>query len=355
MSTEEEIRGMIRDNVSDLDSKVLDDFTINDLDMSSVHRYRNMFKQLKEEHIFNSLDDIEFLESIRAIKTVDGTLNLTVAGLLFFGKEYKIVQHFPAYFLDYQERMTDDPDVRYTNRIYSSTGDWSGNIFDFYFRVVGRLLLDVELPFKLQENSIHRITETNMHKAVREGLANCLVNADFTYTRGLVIKKSYNEITFENPGSLRISIEQAFKGGISDPRNANVLHMFSLINVGEKAGSGIPTIKKAFEENGLLEPVLYEEFNPNRTFLKLSFLKVKKVDIETEIKIDAKIDYTMLTNQEYEIVEFLHEHKVIIRKQVEDLLGVKNRRANDILRSLIDKDIIVMVGTTRDAKYKMKQ
>lgn len=45
---------------------------------------------------------------------------------------------------------------------------------------------------------------------------------------------------------------------------------------------------------------------------------------------------------------------MIIRKQVEDLLGVKNRRANEILRSLIDKDIIVMLGTTKDAKYKIK-
>ena len=221
--------------------------------MDSVHRYRNMFSQLKEDHIFNSLNDIKFLESIRAIKTIDEIPKLTIAGLLFFGKEYKIVQHFPAYFLDYQERMTDDSDVRYTDRIYSSTGDWSGNIFDFYFRVVGRLLLDIELPFQLQENSVHRISETSMHKAVREGLANCLVNADFTYTRGLVIKKTYNEITFENPGSLRVSIEQAFKGGISDPRNANILHMFNLINVGEKAGSGIPIIKKAFDENGFLD------------------------------------------------------------------------------------------------------
>lgn len=354
--TEEEIRAMIRDQVDNLDSKVLDDFSIDDIDMESVRKYRNIFKQLKENHIWNSIEELEFLEKIRAIQIKNGVCKLTIAGLLFFGYDYKISLLYPNYFLDYQEIMTIDPSIRYTNRIYSGTGDWSGNIFDFYFRVVGRLLLDIELPFKLQENSIHRISETNMHRAVGEGLANCLVNADFTFARGLVIKKTYTEIVFENPGSLRLSIEQAFKGGVSDPRNANILHMFSLINVGEKAGSGIPTIKKAFEDANFLKPVLYDESNPNRTFLKLSFVKETKIDVNIESKVSVGVDFESytFTEQESQIVSYLKTNNHITRKKVEIILGVKQNRANEILKSLIENHIIERVGESRAIRYILK-
>lgn len=39
--------------------------------------------------------------------------------------------------------------------------------------------------------------------------------------------------SFENPGTFRISIKEAFDGGTSDPRNASLLKMFSMIDIGE--------------------------------------------------------------------------------------------------------------------------
>ena len=50
-----------------------------------------------------------------------------------FGEEYRIVRRFPDYFLDYREELGST--IRWTNRIQSSSGDWSGNLFDFFFRV----------------------------------------------------------------------------------------------------------------------------------------------------------------------------------------------------------------------------
>ena len=42
---------------------------------------------------------------------------------------------------------------------------------------------------------------------------------------------------------IRFSVEiNAVKsGGVSDPRNGTMLKMFNLIDIGERAGSGIPT------------------------------------------------------------------------------------------------------------------
>ena len=43
----------------------------------------------------------------------------------------------------------------------SSSGDWSGNICDFYFRVYNRIAQDIKVPFKL--NGADRIFESPDH------------------------------------------------------------------------------------------------------------------------------------------------------------------------------------------------
>ena len=123
----------------------------------------------------------------------------TAAGLLMFGEEYKILYEFPEYFLDYREVL--DPSIRWTDRVQSSSGDWTGNLFDFFFRVYGKLVKDLKIPFKLE--GITRVDDTPVHKALREALANCLVNTDFYFPRGIVIRKDAESITMENPGSIR--------------------------------------------------------------------------------------------------------------------------------------------------------
>ena len=103
-----------------------------------------------------------------------------------FGDEYNIVRHFPEYFLDYQEIL--DPSIRWTDRLQSSSGEWSGNICDFYFRVYNKLITDIKIPFKTVDGN--RIDDTPIHEALREALANCLINADFYGVRGIVIRKN---------------------------------------------------------------------------------------------------------------------------------------------------------------------
>ncbi len=45
--------------------------------------------------------------------------------------------------------------------------------------------------------------------------------------------------------------------------------MFNLINVGERAGSGLPSIRTVWQKQGWQEPEIVESFNPDRTTLLL--------------------------------------------------------------------------------------
>ena len=104
---------------------------------------------------------------------------------------------------------------------------------------------DLKIPFKLE--GITRVDDTPVHKALREALANCLVNTDFYFPRGIVIRKDAESIVMENPGSIRTGKAQMLKGGISDPRNKALMKMFNLIGIGERAGSGVPDIYSVWE------------------------------------------------------------------------------------------------------------
>ena len=142
-----------------------------------------------------------------------------------FGEEYKILYEFPEYFLDYREVL--DPAIRWTDRLQSSSGDWTGNLFDFFFRVNSKLAKDLKIPFYLE--GVTRVDDTPVHKALREALANCIVNTDFCLPRGIVIRKETDSIVMENPGGIRIGKKQMLKGGISDPRNKALMKMLNLI------------------------------------------------------------------------------------------------------------------------------
>ncbi|GHV71378.1 transcriptional regulator [Bacteroidia bacterium] len=262
-----EVKSMLRDQ-SDIpvDSTVIDELEASDLDLDTVSRYRNHFKSLKPVHVWNSLDVNAFLQKTGALRRSEaGRLKPTLAGLLMFGTEDIITQILPDYFLDYREIYDAG---RWSDRVVSNLGEWSGNIFDFFFKIVNKLTADIKIPFQLR-NGIERASETSVHVALREALANSIIHADYYGRRGIVIEKRPEKIKIANPGIFRPNIAEAFEGGISDPRNPTIFKLFALIDIGERAGSGLFNIKTVWEEMGWASPVLEEQFSPDRTTLTI--------------------------------------------------------------------------------------
>ena len=265
-----------------------------------------------------------------------------------FGYEYEIVKEFPAYFLDYQEQF--DPNTRWTDRIVSSSGDWSGNVYDFYFRVYNKITQDIKVPFKLEGGD--RIDDTPVHKALREALANCLINADYYGRQGLVIIKKKDVITLSNPGGFRIDVEAAKSGGVSDPRNSTLIKMFNLIDVGERAGSGIPNIFSVWKKQGWSAPVINESFEPDR--ITLSLMIGKSGDKKAAIKSGDKKAAAKTVAHKQAIISYLTENVSAKSTEIAELLGLKPTRAKEILAEMVDEEIIVAEGGNKNRVYKLK-
>lgn len=346
----EEVQAMLRDAAAKTqDMILLEDMGLDVFDYDSVKRYRIRMKTYRPSHVWEELEDTEFLYKLGAVgRSSDGKIHPTAAGLLMFGYEYEITKEFPQYFLDYQEQF--DANTRWTDRIVSSSGDWSGNVYDFYFRVYSKITQDIKVPFKLEGGD--RIDDTPVHKALREALANCLINADYYGRQGLVIIKKKDLITLSNPGGFRIDIEVAKSGGVSDPRNSALIKMFNLIDIGERAGSGIPNIFNVWKKQGWDAPVINETFEPNRITLSLTI--GRGGDKKAAIKGGDKKAAIKTIAHKQAIVVYLTENVSAKSSEIAELLGLRPTRAKEILAEMVDEGIIVAEGGNRNRTYRLK-
>jgi predicted HTH transcriptional regulator len=242
---------MLAEQVDDSrDRKILPGFDLHDIDIESLHRYRQMLSSLRPDHPWNALPDQEFLRVQGGFRQdrQSGEKGLTLAGLLMFGQWPSIQEAVPDYFVDYQEQGEDKGSrTRWLDRVVPD-GTWSGNIFDFFLKISRKLTADLKVPFLLKGHV--RQDDTLLHRALREALVNTLVHADYSDRASILITKDPQGFLFRNPGLMRVPTEQALRGGESDCRNQTLHQLFLMINLGERAGSGLPKIRQGWESNG---------------------------------------------------------------------------------------------------------
>lgn len=275
---DETVKRMLAEQLEDSrDTRILNKFGLQDLDMESLHAYRNAFAVHRLGHPWVDVTDNDFLRLIGGWREdrISGESGLTAAGLLMFGQWTSIVEAFPLYFLDYQERSADqDSQTRWLDRVVPD-GSWSGNLYDFFRRVIRKLTADLKVPFVLKGDT--RIDDTPVHQGLREALVNTLIHADYSDRASVLVVKQPAGFVFRNPGLMRVPVEQALHGGASDCRNRTLHQMFLFINLGERAGSGLPKIRAGWEAEGNVLR-LYDTFEPfDQTLLEMDWASASAV------------------------------------------------------------------------------
>ena len=356
LCTEASVRAMFADQRDkSIDSEVLEDMELDALNMETVKGYRVLFEQLHEGHPWNKLMKDEFLIKLKAAaKNKKGEVSPTVAGILMFGDADRITDVFPDYFLDYREEC-DEKGVRWLYRTHSNEGDWSGNLFDFFYKVTTRIDDDVAVPFVNRREGI-RVDRD----ALNEAVANALVHSNYYGRRGIVIIKHGKEITISNPGTIRITKEEFYAGGNSDPRNPNLLKMFGFVNVGERAGSGVDKIMTAWEEQHWEKPEYDISLRTERVTLKLQVGQIVYIpgaaDLRKDMVNESMYEYDAkdLTDKELIIMDYIKAHTEISMGKATDICGYKTKSATrKIIGKLLDKGYIKKVGSGPKTRYRL--
>lgn len=352
------------------DCEILPGFRVEDLDKRSLEQYRNRFASRSPAHPWLKLDDKGLLARLGGWRTdrTSGQEGLTVAGLLLFGKDEAIRDPaaVPQYQVDYRERLSNDPQVRWTDRIWPD-GTWIANLFQFFERVYPRLVVDLKIPFQFtpqrpgettatsSHDLFQRHDETIVHEGIREALVNSMIHADFRGQGGIIIERYRDRLEFSNPGTLLLGIEQVLKGGVSECRNKTLQGMFAMLGYGEKAGSGIDKIRQGWASQKWRWPMIQEQHRPDRVRLILPMVSLLPEESlsrlravlgdgmaglngrEVQALVTADVEGSV-TNQRLQ--QFCTDHSSDITRLLQDLVG----------KGFLDKD-----GYGRWASYRLSE
>ena len=207
--TLDQINAMVRDSeIKTQDMNIIESMTASVFNTDSLHSYRIKMSSVKPNNRLQNLSDKDFLQAIGAIGIGEDLLfHPTAAGLLMFGKSECIKKEYPYYCLEYKETTQDDKHTIISSDLNSDCE----NLYDFFIKVFEKISYDIKLTANIKSDI------TPITTALQEALANCLINADYYGSNGVVIMKDDESITISNPGGFRVELDAARAGGISDP------------------------------------------------------------------------------------------------------------------------------------------
>lgn len=356
--TEREVKRMFADadEQHPVDSRILKNYSLEDIDKEALDKYRQLFKLSSPDHPWLSYTDIELLRMLGGYRKdrQTGEEGFTLAGLLMFGKYEAITdpECAPHFFPDYQEHLTEDENVRWTNRIWAD-GTWEANLFNFYQRVLPRLQSVLPKPFKLEDNI--RRDETPAHVAIREALINLCIHADYTENASLVVRHNANAFIFSNPGTMLVSKEQYYMGGESVCRNKSLQKMFAMLGVAEKAGSGTDKIMKGWRESNWRAPKIDIKQEPDKVVLSMPMESLlsenAKIKLEEKFGITANsFDHNVLS-----VLALTSDEGFVTNERLRYSLSLHKSQISELLKLMCQNQLLVTQGYGRGMRYYLPE
>lgn len=331
-ATENDLALMRYDNARNADRGPLDRFGLTALCPETIRRYRQVFAGNKPGSPWNSDPDIDFLYHIGAVaKGRGGELVPTMAGLLAFGYEYEITSWRPSYLLDYREETGDAR--RWEDRVVSQSGDWSGNVVDFYFMIIERLKRRFKMPFSTDSTGVRHGSRNPITEAVNEAVANALVHAYYGNDACVRVLVSDDCLRVSNSGNMLVDRDVAIAGGVSDTRNPTLMRIMSFIGATDRAGSGIEMIWSVWGDFFSAPPMISESHGPSETLLVLP------IELHQDIASDSPEGEQRIRHGENDVLRCFESigAELGVGDVMAMLPGISKRTAQKRLKALFEK------------------
>jgi ATP-dependent DNA helicase RecG len=179
--------------------------------------------------------------------------------------------------------------------------------------------------------------------ALREVLLNALVHRDYAFSSSTLVSVFDDRIEFVSVGGLPkgVSLDDILLG-LSIPRNEKLANVFYRLRLIEAYGTGIPKIIRSYDDCNK-KPELLTTGNAFKIILPNRNANGHKVTVS---------QYAFNENEE-KIIALLAEQNEIVRKDVEASLNISQAMAVRLLRSLLDKEAIQVVGGGKKSRYRM--
>ena len=349
--TVEEVKAMMRDSSeSGSDETLLVGYTMDDIDETCLHKYRQQYQNMNPMHAWNEENDMDFLKALGGYKKdrITKQEGLTAAGLLMFGKGEAVRERFGNIRMDYVDFTDPLPGMRWGDRL-TYDGTWENNLYNYVNIILRKLETGLRKPFRL--NGMVRVDDTVVHQAVREAMINMIIHADYHCTGVLKVEKYNDGFLFSNPGSLKMPVQKIYEGGHSVARNPRIQNMFRMIGYGDNNGSGFPAILNTWKKEKWRRPDLHEDIELNLVNLRLWMVSVLPQECSYELQKKFGDSFLCMSEQEQVVLATAYMEGDVSNARLQTVLGLDSIETGRILIRLTELKMLVAVNKRRWTTY----
>lgn len=328
-STKQELKGtalnefILRKMNISIERQIVPHATLKDIDENAVQSF--VQKALRKQRISEGAAKADTLTILKNLELVNEQGELLLAALLLFGKDPQRHSIMTKYKIGRFGKSHSD--LKHQDII-------EGNILDMADKVMATL--DAKYLIRpISYEGLQRIEGLEYPEAaLREAILNSIIHKDYSST--FIFLRVYDDqLNIWNPGRLpdTLSIEQLKEKHSSYPRNRLIANVFFMAGYVESWGRGIEIMVEGCREYDIPDPVIEEETGG----ISVTFLK----DIYTEEYLRT----LGINDRQTKAVLYIKKHGKINNTTYQELNNVSKPTATRELKGLLDKEIIVNIGT----------
>ena len=330
------------------DSCVVDDTDLDDIDENALGFYRRLRKEVNPEAEELSLNDMDLLRALGAIKkTKDGGYHLTYTGLLVFGKQMSLRRLVPSFRVDYI-RISGNQWMADGNNRFEQTIDMRGPLMLMVNKACSAVMDDLPKGFELKDSLQASTPSILPNKVLREAIVNAFIHRSNRVNQPIQIIRYSNRIEIHNPGYSLKSPELWGEPG-SELRNPRISEIFHDTNLAETKGTGMGAMRRLMKEAGLMPPTFESNHEANKFTARL--LLHHFLSKENMVWLSQYSEYNLLNEQKLALV-FVREVGAIDNLTYRQLdTTITHARARLEIHRLCELGFLVKKGQGRNTYY----
>ena len=262
----------------DFSGRIIRESTLDDINKLEVYNLKEKLRVRVPKSTLPDLEDNDFLRDLHLIKHDGDAERLTVAGLLFVGKEISIQRLLPqaeVIYLHYSSDNLEEYDARQDMKVPLIT-------------VIDKLTERVRTYGKIEniQVGLFRLeVEEFPERVFQEALLNAMSHRDYQSNAAVYVKQYPDRIVIENPGGFLDGItENNIITHPSVPRNKLIAETLQNLKYVQRTGQGVDIIFKDMVSMGKPYP-RYRSFNDAVSLTIFSAIDNKKfVKFITEVQ-----------------------------------------------------------------------
>jgi ATP-dependent DNA helicase RecG len=321
--------------IPDFSGQIIAESSDEDINLLGVYSLKEKLKLRDPSSTLPELDDMAFLKDLGLIVEYNGEIKLTIAGLLFAGKDTSIQKLLPqaeVIYLHYDKENLEE---------YNSRIDMKQPIITVLDRLTEKVQNDNRIR-NLQIGLFRLEIVDFSEKVFQEALLNALAHRDYQQLGAVYVKHYPDKIVIENPGGFMDGItEKNIITHPSAPRNKLIAETLQRLKYVQRTGQGVDIIYREMVSMGKPYPV-YRVFSDAVQLTIYS--ATEDIDFVKFIVSEQDQKQIFLSLAELMILRYVAENKKIKIGTAQELTQVSENEIRKSFANLIKYGLIELCG-----------